>query len=267
MKPNPLFLRPMSVFTTEIASDSIASDNPIHQRLLKAYYEAKPYIHGRVLEPGCGEGRGISVLSGLADEYVAMDKIGTVISKLKEQHKHVDFRQSVFPPFDNLPDDSFDVVISFQVIEHIQNDRQFLAEIHRVLKPGGKAIITTPNIKMTLSRNPWHVREYTGEELKELASTIFSDVQMKGIAGNDKVMNYHNQNRESVNKIMRFDILDLQHRLPAWMLRIPYDLLNRLNRNKLQKQTDGLVAEISLDDYFLNDADESNLDLFAILTK
>jgi 2-polyprenyl-3-methyl-5-hydroxy-6-metoxy-1,4-benzoquinol methylase len=81
----------------------------------------------------------------------------------------------IIPPFSGLQDNAFDVVVSFQVIEHIRNDRQYIKEIYRVLKPGGKALITTPNIKMSLSRNPWHIREYTAVELSDLSS-IYSTV-------------------------------------------------------------------------------------------
>jgi hypothetical protein len=49
----------MATYTTEIASDKLVSDNPIHQRLLKAYIAAKPWISGKLLEVGCGEGRGV----------------------------------------------------------------------------------------------------------------------------------------------------------------------------------------------------------------
>jgi hypothetical protein len=52
----------MSVYTTEIASEVIASDNPIHQRLIKAYYLSLDYIKGDVLEVGCGEGRGVDLI-------------------------------------------------------------------------------------------------------------------------------------------------------------------------------------------------------------
>ena len=134
-------------------------------------------------------------------------------------------------------------------------------------KPGGTAIITTPNIKMTLSRNPWHVREYTGDELKSIAAGIFSEVEMKGIAGNEKVMAYYEQNKASVNKIMRFDVFNLQYRLPAPILRVPYDLLNRLNRNKLNEGDNALVASIDQEDYLLKDQQEENLDLFCIMKK
>ena len=256
----------MSVYTTEIASDQIPSDNPIHQRLLKAYSVAVPLVKGDLLELGCGEGRGVELLQAGAASFLGLDKIGEVIMRLREKYPDAQFESSTFPPI-RLPDNSFDTVVSFQVIEHIKKDDLFLAEIHRILKPGGIALLSTPNIRMTLSRNPWHIREYTADELEEKAKKYFAKVEMKGIAGNEKVMEYHEQNRESVQKIMKYDVMNLQYRLPAALLRKPYEILNRRNRNKLQSQADDLVLSISQDDYFLNEKSEQNLDLFCILTK
>ena len=48
-----------NIYTTEITSETIVSDNPIHQRLFKAYVVAKDYVGGNILEVGCGEGRGV----------------------------------------------------------------------------------------------------------------------------------------------------------------------------------------------------------------
>lgn len=256
----------MSVYTTEIASDQIPSDNPIHQRLLKAYHVAAPMVKGDLLELGCGEGRGVALLSENTDSFLGLDKLDEVIRKLKQKFPDKNFESSTFPPV-SLPDNSFDTVVSFQVIEHIKNDELFLSEIGRILKPGGTAMLTTPNIKMTLSRNPWHIREYTADELEAKAKKYFSKVEMKGIAGNEKVIRYHEQNRKSVHRIMKYDILNLQYRLPAILLRKPYEILNRRNRNKLQSQADDLVLSISHEDYFLNEKSEQNLDLFCILTK
>ncbi len=256
----------MSVYTTEIASDKIPSDNPIHQRLLKAYYAAKPFINGDLLELGCGEGRGVELLAPLASSYTGIDKIKEVVDRLGAKYPDYTFSDGVFPPFP-FEDNSFDSIITFQVIEHVKEDEDFVKEIYRVLKPGGVALMSTPNIKMTLSRNPWHEREYTGDQLKILCEKYFDKVDMRGIAGNEKVLEYHERNRKSVNKIMRFDILNLQYRLPSSVLRLPYDLLNRLNRNKLNETDDELVKSIHYEDYALNEKDEKNLDLFCILTK
>jgi len=256
----------MSVYTTEIASDKIPSDNPIHQRLLKAYHAANPYIKGELLELGCGEGRGVELLAPLAESYTGIDKIKSITEVLSEKYPTYTFSDGVFPPFP-YADNSFDTIVTFQVIEHVKHDEKFIKEIYRVLKKGGQALITTPNIKMTLSRNPWHEREYTAEQLEKLCLKYFSDVDMKGIAGNDRVMEYYEQNKASVNKIMRFDVFKLQYRLPASILRVPYDYMNRRNRNSLKDSDDKLVKSIIYDDYLVKEKDDSNLDLFCILTK
>jgi len=255
------------VYTTEITSERIPSDNPIHQRLLKAYVLAQDYIQGDVLEVGCGEGRGIDWMIGRAKTFTAIDKIGSVIEALKKKYPQGKFFYGNIPPLAVFQDQSFDRVVSFQVIEHIQDDRLFLNEIFRILKPGGIALLTTPNRVKSLTRNPWHVREYTAGELSALAKTIFPRVEMNGIGGNDKVKQYYERNRNSVSRIARFDIFDLQHRLPAAWLRVPYELLNRWNRNKLKDASDELVMSISHDDYLFTESDEGALDLFLIVRK
>jgi SAM-dependent methyltransferase len=219
------------------------------------------------LEIGCGEGRGVEELLPLAESYLGLDKIGEVIDMLQIKFPGIDFRQAVIPPFEGFENGSFDTIVSFQVIEHIYEDRLFLKEIYRMLRPGGKAIISTPNRTHTLSRNPWHEREYTPTELLELAEGIFDRVEAKGIGGNEKVWAYHQANRKSVQKIMRFDIFDLQHKLPASVLRIPYEVLNRFNRKKLHQQQGNSVVEISHKDYPLVEDPASGLDLFYVLWK
>lgn len=256
----------MSVYATEITSETIASDNPIHQRLLKAYVIAANLVQGDVLEVGCGEGRGIDWLLPKCKSYSAIDKIAAVIDKLKLKYPNSNFLSGNLPP---LPyaGNSFDTVVSFQVIEHIRDDHSYLKEINRVLKPGGTAYITTPNRPLSLSRNPWHEREYTPDELTALAKKYFTQVEMKGITGNEKVMEYHARNKKSVDKLMRWDIFNLQHKLPASVLRIPYEMMNRLNRNKLQASADELVASIRHEDYIETTEAASSLDLFLIVRK
>lgn len=251
----------MSIYATEITSETEASDSPIHHRLLKAYVIAEDFVKGDVLEVGCGEGRGIGRLIGKSKSFTALDKIDEALQKLRVQFPNANFISENFPPF-AVQSDAFDTVLSFQVIEHIHDDSSFLKEIFRVLKPGGRAFISTPNRPLSLTRNPWHEREYTGEELLTLAKTIFPHAIMKGISGNKKVMAYHEQNRKSVGRIMKWDILDLQHRLPASILRMPYEILNRINRKKLKSGNNDLVIGITHEDYLLTEDSVRSLDLF-----
>jgi len=256
----------MSIYATEITSETESSDGPIHHRLLKAYVVAEEFIQGDVLEVGCGEGRGINRLINKSRSFTALDKIEEALKKLIEQFPSGKFIAGNFPPF-SVASNSYDVVISFQVIEHIRDDKLFLQEILRVLKPGGLALISTPNRTMSLTRNPWHEREYTGDELLQLTKSIFQHAEMRGITGNEKVMEYHEQNRKSVARFTRWDILDLQHRLPSAILRLPYEILNRINRKKLQAGNGRLVSEITHNDYKLTDDYVNCLDLFLIVTK
>lgn len=255
------------VFTTEITSDQLPSDNPLHQRLLKAYIAIEELITGDVLEVGCGEGRGISLIINSAKSYTAIDKISEVIEKLKVKYPSGKFFSGNIPPFEGIQSNSFDTVISFQVIEHIKDDEFFLKEISRVLRPGGKAYITTPNRLMSLTRNPWHIREYTAEELLSLAGNFFRETTMKGIGGDEKVMLYYENNKKSVEHIARLDFLNLQHRLPAGMLKIPYELLNRWNRNKLKHNDNQLVSAITHKNYPVIENSPTALDLFLIVEK
>ena len=255
------------VFTTEITSDQLPSDNPLHQRLLKAYIAVAERIEGDVLEVGCGEGRGIPLILEKANSYTAIDKIEEVIEKLKGKYPAGHFVAGNIPPFSGLESNAFDTVLSFQVIEHIKDDQNFLKEIARVLKPGGKGYLTTPNRIMSLSRNPWHIREYTSDELLTLASNFFKNAKMMGIAGDEKVMQYYYKNKQSVDRIARLDILDLQHRLPSGILKLPYEILNRWNRNKLKKSDDTLVSEITHENYPVTEDAAKALDLFLIVEK
>ena len=141
-----------------------------------------------------------------------------------------------------------------------------MREVHRVLKKGGKFIVSTPNRPMSLTRNPWHVREYTADEFGALLSD-FADVEALGVAGNERVWSYYEKNRESVRRIMRFDILRMQWWLPRWVLQIPYDILNRLNRRRLHSENRTLTENIVMEDYSLQSVDNECFDLFYIARK
>ncbi|MBQ4540333.1 MAG: class I SAM-dependent methyltransferase [Alistipes sp.] len=253
----------MALQTAERVSARDASDNFVFQRSILAYYKAAEFVSGRVLEIGTGMGYGVEVVAPAAERFITVDKSQAYSVDLPS---NTEFRQMTVPPLD-FADESFDYVISFQVIEHIKRDRDFVKEVSRVLRKGGSFIVSTPNAPMSLTRNPWHVREYRAEELRQLLAPHFESVEMLGVGGNEKVMAYYEKNREGVRRITRFDPLDLQHRLPRWMLQLPYDLLNRLNRRRLLNQNSDLTTSITRDDYRIGPVTDRSFDLYFIARK
>lgn len=253
----------MALQTAERVSARDASDNFVFQRSILAYYKAAELVSGRVLEIGTGMGYGVEVVAPAAERFITVDKSQAYSVDLPS---NTEFRQMTVPPLD-FADESFDYVISFQVIEHIKRDRDFVKEVSRILRKGGSFIVSTPNAPMSLTRNPWHVREYRAEELRQLLAPHFESVEMLGVDGNEKVMAYYEKNREGVRRITRFDPLDLQHRLPRWMLQLPYDLLNRLNRRRLLNQNGDLTTSITRDDYRIGPVTDRSFDLYFIARK
>jgi SAM-dependent methyltransferase len=249
--------------TAERSSGHDPSEQVIYNRCLYAYKAASETVKGNIIELGSGEGYGIQMLAPLAKRYLAVDKFDTDFSG----HANVEFRKQLLPSLAGIADNSFDFAVTFQVIEHIQDDKTFISEIHRVLKPGGKLMLTTPNHTMSLTRNPWHIREYTAPELAAVVGKSFGKVEVKGVFGSPVVMEYHERNKASVQRITRFDVLKLQYRLPRQLLQIPYDIMNRLNRRKLLEGNTTIVNQVSLSDFFLKDTTEHCFDLFVVATK
>lgn len=249
--------------TAERVSRTDASDNYVFQRSILAYHYAAGLVSGDVLEIGTGMGYGIEIIAPSATSYTTIDKSCAYDASLPENTR---FQQMEVPPI-GFADESFDYVISFQVIEHIKRDKDFVKEVSRVLRKGGKFIVSTPNAPMSLTRNPWHIREYTEQQLRDLLATDFSSIEAYGVNGNEKIMQYYEQNRRSVERIMRFDILDLQHRLPRWILQIPYDVMNRLNRRRLLESNNELTRSIKMEDYSIGEISPQSFDLYYIATK
>lgn len=253
--------------TAERISHVDMSDNVIFQRSLFAYLEAAKLAGKTILEIGSGMGYGINYLQPVAEKYIALDKYRSeAVSKALHEGK-INFLQMKVPMLTGIEDNSIDCVVSFQVIEHIRNDKLFLKEVHRVLAPCGKLIVTTPNIKMSLTRNPWHIREYTKDEIENLFSLYFKSIKLLGVFGNDKVMLYYENNKEAVKKFTRFDIFNFQYWIPRFILKIPYNILNRINRKKLLGKNKDKTLEITTSDYILKEADDLCFDFFVVANK
>jgi SAM-dependent methyltransferase len=139
-----------------------------------------------VLEAGCGEGYGADLIAGVARRVVAVDYDESAVAHVRARYPRVEVMQANLAELP-LPDASVDVVVNFQVIEHLWDQAQFVAECARVLRPSGLLMVSTPN-RITFSPgrdtpiNPFHTRELNAAELTELlVDGGFADVSVLGL--------------------------------------------------------------------------------------
>ena len=151
------------------------------------YQRLAPRCAGReVLEAGCGEGYGADLIAGVARRVVAVDYDDAAVAHVRSRYARVDVMQANLAELP-LPDASVDVVVNFQVIEHLWDQAQFVAECARVLRPSGILMVSTPN-RITFSPgrdtpiNPFHTRELNADELTELlVDRGFAEVSISGL--------------------------------------------------------------------------------------
>jgi len=220
----------------------------------------------RVLEVGCGTGYGAAVLSERAARFVGLDVDADVVAHATEANrsKPGEFRlyDGVRIPFD---DASFEVAVSFQVVEHVADDRGYVAEIARVLAPGGTLYLTTPNrlTRVEPGRKPWnryHLREYSPAELLALMQSAFGDVELRGVRGSEEVERIEHERLRSIRKMASIDVLGLRDRVPEW---VKQSLARFVEGRK--PPASGSIDRFDLSDYrWSPDELERSLDLLAI---
>lgn len=161
-------------------------DGPIAFEHLHRYHFAATHAAGKtVLDVACGEGYGTDILSSVAEAATGLDVSRDAVAHARSRYGRANL-SFVNGSAAELPfaDHSFDLVVSFETIEHHDRHQEMISEIHRVLRPGGLLIISSPN-KQYYSvepgyQNPFHVKELFREELLELLSSAFRHVQLHG---------------------------------------------------------------------------------------
>jgi SAM-dependent methyltransferase len=139
-----------------------------------------------VLEAGCGEGYGADLIAGRARRVIGLDYDESAVAHVRARYPRVEMLHGNLAELP-LPDGAVDVVVNFQVIEHLWDQGQFVTECRRVLRPGGALLMSTPN-RITFSPgrdtpiNPFHTRELNAAELTELLTAAgFSLESMLGV--------------------------------------------------------------------------------------
>jgi SAM-dependent methyltransferase len=173
--------------TGERTVPGLAEENYWFRRHEVVYRALVERCVGRdVLEAGSGEGYGADLIADVARQVIGLDYDASAVAHVRARYPRVDMRQGNLAQLP-LPDGSVDVVVNFQVIEHLWDQGQFVAECRRVLRPGGVLLMSTPN-RITFTPgsdtpvNPFHTRELNAAELTELLESAgFTMESMLGV--------------------------------------------------------------------------------------
>lgn len=159
--------------TGERTIPGLAEENYWFRRHEVVYRQLAERCRGRdVLEAGSGEGYGADLIADVARSVIGLDYDESAVAHVRARYPRVDMRHGNLAELP-LESASVDVVVNFQVIEHLWDQGQFVAECARVLRPGGVLLMSTPN-RITFSPgldtpvNPFHTRELNAAELTEL---------------------------------------------------------------------------------------------------
>lgn len=220
--------------------------------------QAKSAGFGRILDLGCGNGYGSAELADACGSVVALDRIAP-----DQQHRR-DSLQYVRADLAGVPlaRRSFDLVVSFQVIEHLDDPSVYLDAIAASMRSDGTALITTPNLVQSDGVNPFHVHEYEASELKKLLERHFGHVEMLGVGMSPEASRYQADRLRRIRRIMKLDPFGLRDWLPRSWIDWLFARFSVVVRRGIQKG-EGL-PDLSIEDFPAGPGDDDSLDLLAV---
>ncbi|HEU0023960.1 MAG TPA: methyltransferase domain-containing protein [Thermoleophilaceae bacterium] len=177
---------PPLALTGERTMPDVPAENYWYRRHLAVYQWIAERCRGLdVVDMACGEGYGTEVLGRHARTVTGVDANPEAHehARLKYTNPGVRFVRDLV----ERHDEECDAVVFLQTIEHVERPEEVLQHFRSMLRPGGAAYVSTPNL-LTLappgapkSDNPWHLREYRAREFRELCTSVFPRVELYGL--------------------------------------------------------------------------------------
>jgi SAM-dependent methyltransferase len=175
----------LAEFTGERVIPGRVDPDLFNEHLARYAFAARLARAKKVLDAGCGAGYGAAELAKTALSVVAVDNSAEALAYAREHYRlpNLKFERASCAALPH-PDSSFDLVVSFEVIEHLQAWREFLLEMRRVLAPSGQFIVSTPNklyyaeSRARAGPNPYHEHEFEFAEFRDELSAIFPNIAL-----------------------------------------------------------------------------------------
>ena len=165
---------------------------------------------------------------------------------------------------------TFDVVCCFHVIEHLKQPTHLLVDIRELLSESGILLISTPNRyspfrKSTGMAWPFHEREYSVNEFRELLSVYFKNVALYALHTSENVQQFQDIRARYVQQIFKWDILRLRHWLPKRLLQFSFNVGGKILKTFMNTTHNNLIHSIAVSDYHVSDMElHHGLDLIGV---
>jgi 2-polyprenyl-3-methyl-5-hydroxy-6-metoxy-1,4-benzoquinol methylase len=197
------------------------------EHLARYRFAAKYVAGGRVLDIACGSGYGTALLREAgAREVVGVDVDPEAIAYARSRYegKGVTFLagDATSPPVEGL----FDLIVSFETIEHLRDPVRFCRACRERLQPGGLFIVSTPwrtGPPGQRPKNPFHVREWRPDEFRTLLEPFFRDVELHGqsVALVKRPLQLSRRLARPLARLRGFELNDPEHIFPLPGPRFP----------------------------------------------
>jgi ubiquinone/menaquinone biosynthesis C-methylase UbiE len=229
-----------------------------------------------VVDVGSGEGYGADLIAQSCRSCTGIDYSAEAIEHARHRYSrdNLRFEQGLATQLP-VADCSTDAVTSLQVIEHIDDVRGYLIEIHRILRPGGLVYITTPN-RLVLSQevldNEFHVRDYSPDELHREVSAVFADVSVLGQAFRDdsaRVRAYRQAREEDLRRKRHDEAFQNSLRGHVWRalpprLRVPLRRVGHAVMPPRSSHTQAMESRLLAEDFVATEDASGCISLMAI---
>jgi SAM-dependent methyltransferase len=243
--------------TGERAGAKQGGFNPAWQRHSFAYAAAAKQLEGdRILDLGCGSGHSFHLFDprttvgvDISEEALAGQDRETVVADIRSVP---------------LPDQGFDAVFCSHAIEHVPDPERVVEEARRLVAADGEVLFVTPN-RLTFGRpdeiiDPFHFIEFSPDEFERICRTGFDEVRLEGLFASPRYMKLFDQERHTLDRLLRLDPLRLRRLVPLKLKQWLYDFL----LNHFRKEVDPQAEAIDQSDFELrSDRLDEALDLYA----
>lgn len=217
-------------------------------------YAAKLATGLRILDLGCGSGYGTAMLAREAASATGVDVAQDAITHATSRYACANLRFLPIEPGRPLPfpSASFDLVTSFQVIEHVDDVPAYLREIKRVLTPSGRFIVVTPDRSARLFPfqkpwNAWHLKEYDARGLRLALEREFNNVSIEKMGAPSPFVDIE------IDRYRRMRLLSLPLTLPVVPEHLRQPMLRALSRRRLRAITEKSALSKKIAAFSVND--------------